>query len=122
MPERRDYSSITDMQARLNRMEQTWNERSRNQIKTIDRLLQNRQQVLNILNEPHSKICSEMVEKITEAINGDIPPVVARPNLAHLSAELKWHEDRIMVYDEKTQERFRAMRGILSGDGNVEST
>jgi hypothetical protein len=30
-----------------------------------------------------------------------------------LSAELKWHEDRMDVYDEKAQERFKAMREIL---------
>jgi hypothetical protein len=33
-----------------------------------------------------------------------------------LSAELKWHEDRIEVYDLKTQERFKKMREILDGE------
>jgi hypothetical protein len=30
-----------------------------------------------------------------------------------LSAELKWHEDRIEEYTKEEQQRFRAMRKIL---------
>jgi hypothetical protein len=37
--------------------------------------------------------------------------------LERLAAELKWHEDRSDVYDEKAQKRFRAMRRILDEAG-----
>jgi len=39
-----------------------------------------------------------------------------RAKMEKLSAELKWHEDRIEVYDLKTQERFKRMREILDGE------
>lgn len=38
-----------------------------------------------------------------------------RARRAALNAELKWHEDRMDVYDTKAQERFKRMRQILDG-------